>query len=130
MDFKDSPQDLAWREEVRAWLEPNAGSDVASLETRAERDAASGDWVLNGQKVWTTGAHYCDWGLIIARTDPEAPKHRGITAFIVDMHAPGVEVRPLKQINGTEGFNEVFFTDVHIPDSQRVGDVNDGWRVA
>jgi len=112
------------------WSEPNAGSDVASLETRAERDAASGDWILNGQKVWTTGAHYCDWGLIIARTDPEAPKHRGITAFIVDMHATGVEVRPLKQINGSEGFNEVFFTDVHIPDDQRVGDVNDGWRVA
>jgi len=112
------------------WSEPNAGSDVASLETRAERDAASGDWVLNGQKVWTTGAHYCDWGLIIARTDPDAPKHRGITAFIVDMHAAGVEVRPLKQMNGSEGFNEVFFTDVHVPDDQRVGDVNDGWRVA
>jgi alkylation response protein AidB-like acyl-CoA dehydrogenase len=112
------------------WSEPNAGSDVASLETRAERDSASGDWVLNGQKVWTTGAHYCEWGLIIARTDPEAPKHRGITAFIVDMRAPGVEVRPLRQINGSEGFNEVFFTDVHIPDDQRVGDVNDGWRVA
>jgi acyl-CoA dehydrogenase len=112
------------------WSEPNAGSDVASLETRAERDDASGDWILNGQKVWTTGAHYCEWGLIIARTDPEAPKHRGITAFIVDMHAPGVEVRPLKQINGAEGFNEVFFTDVHIPDTQRVGDINDGWRVA
>jgi acyl-CoA dehydrogenase len=112
------------------WSEPNAGSDVASLETRAERDSASGDWVLNGQKVWTTGAHYCDWGLIIARTDPEAPKHRGITCFIVDMHAKGVEVRPLRQINGAEGFNEVFFTDVHVPDDQRVGDVNDGWRVA
>jgi len=112
------------------WSEPNAGSDVASLETRAERDAASGDWVLNGQKVWTTGAHYCDWGLIIARTDPDAPKHRGITAFIVDMHAAGVEVRPLKQMNGSEGFNEVFFTDVQVPDDQRVGDVNDGWRVA
>ena len=112
------------------WSEPNAGSDVASLETRAERDAASGDWILNGQKVWTTGAHYCEWGLIIARTDPEAPKHRGITCFIVDMRASGVEVRPLRQINGAEGFNEVFFTDVHVPDDQRVGDVNDGWRVA
>lgn len=112
------------------WSEPNAGSDVASLETRAERDAASGDWVLNGQKVWTTGAHYCDWGLIIARTDLDAPKHRGITCFIVDMHAKGVEVRPLRQLNGASGFNEVFFTDVHIPDDQRVGDVNDGWRVA
>jgi alkylation response protein AidB-like acyl-CoA dehydrogenase len=112
------------------WSEPNAGSDVASLETRAERDTASGDWILNGQKVWTTGAHYCEWGLIIARTDLDAPKHRGITCFIVDMHATGVEVRPLRQINGSEGFNEVFFTDVHIPDAHRVGDVNDGWRVA
>jgi acyl-CoA dehydrogenase len=112
------------------WSEPNAGSDVASLETRAERDSASGDWVLNGQKVWTTGAQHSKWGLIIARTDPEAPKHRGITCFIVDMEDPGVEVRPLKQINGAAGFNEVFFTDVRIPDDQRVGDVNDGWRVA
>ena len=110
------------------WSEPNAGSDVASLETRAER--AGGDWVLNGQKVWTTGAHFCDWGLIIARTDPEAPKHRGITCFIVDMHATGVDVRPLRQINGAAGFNEVFFTDVRVPDTQRVGDINDGWRVA
>jgi alkylation response protein AidB-like acyl-CoA dehydrogenase len=112
------------------WSEPNAGSDVASLETKAERDSASADWILNGQKVWTTGAHYCDWGLIIARTDPDAPKHRGITCFIVDMHAEGVESRPLKQINGAANFNEVFFTDVHIPDDQRVGDINDGWRVA
>jgi acyl-CoA dehydrogenase len=110
------------------WSEPNAGSDVASLETRAER---SGDeWILNGQKVWTTGAHFCDWGLIIARTDLDAPKHRGITCFIVDMHAAGVEVRPLRQINGAAGFNEVFFSDVRVPDTQRVGDVNDGWRVA
>jgi acyl-CoA dehydrogenase len=112
------------------WSEPNAGSDVASLETRAERDSASGDWVLNGQKVWTTGAQFSKWGLIIARTDPEAPKHRGITCFIVDMESAGVEVRPLRQINGAAGFNEVFFTDVRIPDDQRVGDVNDGWRVA
>ncbi len=112
------------------WSEPNAGSDVASLESRAERDSASGDWVLNGQKVWTTGAHFSKWGLIIARTDLDAPKHRGITCFIVDMEDPGVECRPLKQINGAAGFNEVFFTDVKIPDDQRVGDVNDGWRVA
>ncbi len=112
------------------WSEPNAGSDVASLETRAERDSASGDWVLNGQKVWTTGAQHSKWGLIVARTDADVPKHRGITCFIVDMETDGVEVRPLKQINGATGFNEVFFTDVRIPDDQRVGDVNDGWRVA
>jgi alkylation response protein AidB-like acyl-CoA dehydrogenase len=112
------------------WSEPNAGSDVASLETRAERDAGSGDWVLNGQKVWTTGAQHSKWGLIIARTDPDAPKHQGISCFIVDMQALGVEIRPLRQINGASGFNEVFFTDVRMPDDQRVGDVNDGWRVA
>ncbi len=112
------------------WSEPNAGSDVASLETRAERDAASGDWVLNGQKVWTTGAQHSKWGLIIARTDSDAPKHQGISCFIVDMEAHGVEVRPLRQINGASGFNEVFFSDVHVPDDQRVGDINDGWRVA
>src|ERR671924_111071 len=112
------------------WSEPNAGSDVASLETRAERDEASGDWVLNGQKVWTTGAQHSKWGLIIARTDPEAPKHQGITCFVVDMEADGVEIRPLRQINGAAGFNEVFFTDVRVPDDQRIGDVNDGWRVA
>jgi acyl-CoA dehydrogenase len=112
------------------WSEPNAGSDVASLETRAERDGASGDWVLNGQKVWTTGAQHSKWGLIIARTDLDAPKHQGITCFIVDMEDPGVEVRPLRQINGASGFNEVFFTDVRVPDDQRVGDINDGWRVA
>jgi acyl-CoA dehydrogenase len=112
------------------WSEPNAGSDVASLETRAERDTASGDWVMSGQKVWTTGAQHSKWGLIIARTDPDAPKHRGITCFIVDMETEGVEVRPLRQINGATGFNEVFFTDVHVPDDQRVGDINDGWRVA
>ncbi len=112
------------------WSEPNAGPVMSVLATSAVGATAPGDWILNGKKVWTTGGNYCDWGLIIARTDPEAPKHRGITAFIVDMHARGVEVRPLRQINGAEGFNEVFFTDVHIPDDQRVGDVNDGWRVA
>ncbi|HVL80131.1 MAG TPA: acyl-CoA dehydrogenase family protein [Actinomycetota bacterium] len=112
------------------WSEPNAGSDVASLQTRAERDAASGDWILNGQKVWTTGAHYSRWGLIIARTDLEAPKHRGITCFIVDMEQPGVEVRPLRQMTGGASFNEVFFSDAKVPADQVVGDVNDGWRVA
>jgi acyl-CoA dehydrogenase len=112
------------------WSEPEAGSDLASLRTKAERDAGSGDWVLNGQKVWTTGARESRWGLIVARTDPDAPKHRGITCFVVDMTAPGVEVRPLRQMTGGAEFNEVFFTDVRIPDDQRMGDINDGWRVA
>ncbi|HYZ92011.1 MAG TPA: acyl-CoA dehydrogenase family protein [Actinomycetota bacterium] len=110
------------------WSEPNAGSDIASLQTRAVHDADG--WVLNGQKVWTSGAHYSHRGLIIARTDPDAPKHRGITCFIVDMADPGVDARPLKQMTGGANFNEVFLTDVHIPDANRVGDVHDGWRVA
>ena len=108
--------------------EPGAGSDVASLQTRAERDGD--EWVINGQKVWTTGAQLSDFGAIIARTNPENPKHRGITMFIVDFKAPGVEIRPIKQINGGSGFNEVFFSDVRVPDSWRIGEVDDGWRCA
>ena len=110
------------------WSEPNAGSDIASLQTRAIRD--DDGWVLNGQKVWTSGAHYAHLGLIIARTDLEAPRHRGITCFIVHMNDDGVEPRPLKQMTGGANFNEVFLTDVRVPDADRVGDVNDGWRVA
>ena len=108
--------------------EPGAGSDVAGLSTRAERD---GDvWVLNGQKVWTTLAHISSFGLIVARTNPDVPKHRGMTAFLVDMHAPGVEVRPLFQITGEAEFNEVFFTDVQMPDTARLGGEGEGWPVA
>jgi alkylation response protein AidB-like acyl-CoA dehydrogenase len=95
---------------------------------RAERDGD--EWILNGQKVWTTGAQLSDYGAVIARTNPENPKHRGITMFIIDFHAPGVEVRPIRQINGGSGFNEVFFTDVRVPDTNRIGDVDDGWRCA
>jgi alkylation response protein AidB-like acyl-CoA dehydrogenase len=108
--------------------EPGAGSDVASLQMRAERDGD--EWVLNGQKVWTTGAQVSDFGAVITRTNPDKPKHRGITMFIIDFRAPGVEVRPLRQMNGGSGFNEVFFTDVRIPDANRIGDVDDGWRCA
>ena len=108
--------------------EPGAGSDVASLQMRAERDGD--EWILNGQKVWTTGAQLSDFGAVIARTNPDNPKHRGITMFIIDFKAPGVEIRPLRQMNGGSGFNEVFFTDVRIPDANRIGDVDDGWRCA
>jgi alkylation response protein AidB-like acyl-CoA dehydrogenase len=108
--------------------EPGAGSDVAGVRMTATRDGD--DWILNGQKVWTTGAHYCDYGLIIARSDPNVPKHKGLTVFITDMHAAGVSVRPIRQISGSASFNEVFFTDVRVPDEFRIGAVNDGWSVA
>ena len=108
--------------------EPGAGSDVASLQTRAERDGD--EWVLNGQKVWTTLAHESHYGIIIARTDPEQPKHAGISMFIVDLTAPGVEIRPIHQIDGGRHFNEVFFTDVRIPADWLVGEYNNGWRQA
>jgi alkylation response protein AidB-like acyl-CoA dehydrogenase len=108
--------------------EPVAGSDLAGLKTRAERDGD--DWIVNGQKVWTSGAHYADFGILVVRTDPNAAKHAGLTFFYLDMKSPGVEVRPIKQISGSSNFNEVFFTDVRIPDSQRLGKVGEGWKVS
>ena len=108
--------------------EPGAGSDLASLQTKAEKDGD--EWVITGQKVWTTGAQYSDVGEIIARTDPDLPKHKGLTGFIVDMRAPGVEIRPLRQMTGGSSFNEVFFNEVKVRDDHRLGDVNNGWNVA
>jgi alkylation response protein AidB-like acyl-CoA dehydrogenase len=108
--------------------EPSAGSDFAGLSSRGVRDGD--EWIVNGQKVWTTLAHRSKWGLLVVRTDPEAVKHAGLTAFVVDMEAPGVEVRPLYQITGEAEFNEVFFTDVRIPDRERLGNPGDGWRVS
>ena len=108
--------------------EPGAGSDLASLSMRATR--ADGGWILDGQKVWTSLAQFADWGICLARTDPDVPKHAGISCFMVDMHSPGIEIRPLRELTGATMFNEVFFDGVFVPDDCVVGDVNDGWRAA
>ena len=108
--------------------EPSAGSDVAGLRSKAVQ---KGDkWIINGQKVWTSGAHFSDYGILVVRHDPDLEKHKGMTFFFVDMKSPGIEVKPIKQITGGSSFNEVYFTDVEIPDSQRLGEIGDGWKVA
>jgi len=123
------PDNIAGRKVwCQMFSEPGAGSDVASLQTRAERDGD--EWIVNGQKVWTTLAHLSDYGICIARTNPDAPKHAGISMFILDMNAPGVDIRPIHQIDGGRHFNEIFFTDVRIPTSWQIGPLNEGWRLA
>ncbi|MFP6816528.1 MAG: acyl-CoA dehydrogenase [Pseudomonadales bacterium] len=121
---------LASGEEVWCQLfsEPNSGSDLAGLRTRAEKDGD--EWVVNGQKIWTSGAQYSDYGILITRTDPTVAKHKGLTMFFIDMKSPGIDIRPIKQINGQSGFNEVYFDDVRIPDEQRLGGVGEGWSVS
>jgi alkylation response protein AidB-like acyl-CoA dehydrogenase len=108
--------------------EPGAGSDLAGLRTRAVKNGD--EWVINGQKIWTSGAHRADWAILVTRSDPAAPKHKGLTFFFLSMKSPGIEVRRIKQISGASNFNEVYFTDVKIPDSQRLGRVGGGWGVA
>jgi alkylation response protein AidB-like acyl-CoA dehydrogenase len=108
--------------------EPSAGSDVAGLRSKAVKDGDN--WIINGQKVWTSGAHFSDYGILVVRHDPNLEKHKGMTFFFVDMKSPGIEVKPIKQITGGSSFNEVYFTDVVIPDSQRLGEIGDGWKVA
>ena len=121
---------LASGEEIWCQLfsEPAGGSDLAALRTKAEKDGD--DWIINGQKIWTSGAHYSDYGILVVRTDPNVAKHKGLSYFFLDMKSPGVEIKPIKQLTGGAGFNEVYFTDVRIPDSQRLGEVGQGWQVA
>jgi alkylation response protein AidB-like acyl-CoA dehydrogenase len=117
--------EAAW---CQLFSEPGAGSDLAGLGTRAERDGD--DWIVNGQKVWTSGGHWAEFGMLLARADPGVPKHQGITFFALDVHQPGIDVRPLRELTGRSMFNEVFLTDVRVPDDGAIGGLNNGWAVA
>ncbi|MBV9842333.1 MAG: acyl-CoA dehydrogenase family protein [Sphingomonadaceae bacterium] len=119
--------EMTW---CQLFSEPSAGSDLAGLRTRAVKDDAADEWVVNGQKVWSSWAHLTDWGVLIARTDVSVPKHKGLTFFVVDMKTPGIQVRPIRQISGLKDFNETFLTDVRIPDTNRIGAVGEGWACA
>ena len=124
-----TPKALAGEEIwCQLFSEPAAGSDLAGLRTRAVR--VGDGWVINGQKIWTSGAHFADWGIIVTRSDPKAPKHKGLTFFFLDMRSRGIEVRRIKQVSGASNFNEVYFTDVRVPDTQRLGAVGQGWGVS
>ncbi len=124
-----TPKALAGEEIwCQLFSEPAAGSDLAGLRTRSVKDGS--DWIINGQKIWTSGAHFADYGIIVTRSDPKAPKHKGLTFFFLDMHSPGIEVRRIKQVSGASNFNEVYFTDVRVPDTQRLGAVGQGWGVS
>ena len=126
---RDHVENILTAEEIwcQLYSEPNAGSDLASLQCRG--DVAGDEFIINGQKIWTSGALHADWGILLARTDPDVPKHQGITYFLVDMRSPGIDIRPLRQITGSAHFNEVFLTDVRIPKENVVGEVNRGWGV-
>ncbi len=122
---------IIWAQEeskFKLFSEPSAGSDVAGLRSKAVQDGEN--WIVNGQKVWTSGAHFSDFGILVVRHDPSLEKHKGLTFFFVDMKSPGIEVKPIKQLTGGSSFNEVYFNDVVIPDSQRLGEIGDGWKVA
>lgn len=117
--------DITW---CQLFSEPSAGSDLAGLRTKAVKDGD--DWIVNGQKVWSSWAHHADWGILLVRTDPTVPKHKGLTFFVIDMKTPGIDVRPIRQISGLSDFNETFLTDVRIPDAWRIGAVGEGWACA